>query len=303
MTRVLALTLLAVAVWIPNCDTAQAGPPGEDGAAAAGIRLDNCLVSPVQEAQVPAQEAGVLAEIKVREGAVVRTGDVLAQIDDRRNQLEKQLAQAEYQAVLEKANNDINVRYAQAAANVADAEVRAAEEANRRVERSVSPAELRKLKLEHQRALLQIEQSALEQVITKYDAKASAAKVETADENVRRRRIVSPIDGMVVETRRNLGEWVQAGDVVAHVMRLDRLKVEGFVKESQYSVGQISGRNVLLEVKLPTGETRELTGKIVFVSPQLQTAGDYRIGAEVDNRQEGGQWLLRPGKTVSMRIE
>jgi hypothetical protein len=58
-----------------------------------------------------------------------------------------------------------------------------------------------------------------------------------------------------------------------------------------------------VEWQLPGGEKRELTGKIVFVSPMLQTAGDYRVWAEVDNRQEDGQWLLQPGQIVNMRVE
>lgn len=281
----------------------RSDPPAEAPLNIPGPTMPNCLVMLIDEAEIPAQEAGVLAEIKVREGATVKAGDLLARIDDRRNQLEKQLAEHEYYATLEKANNDINVRFAKAAADVADAENKASEEANRRVPNSVSQAEMRKLQLEHRKAILQIEQSGLEQSIAKHDAKASAAKLEAADENVRRRKILSPIDGMVVEARRHVGEWVQVGDVVLHIVRLDRLKVEGFIKASKYQGGRINDRNVTVEMKLPGGEKRELKGKVVFVSPMLQTAGDFRVWAEVENRQEGGQWLLQPGQAVSMRVE
>ena len=46
-----------------------------------------------------------------------------------------------------------------------------------------------------------------------------------------------------------------------------------------------------------------LDGKIVFVSPLVQPGGEYLVWAEVENKQENGHWLLRPGLTATMTIQ
>src|SRR5690349_24302412 len=82
--------------------------------------LTNCLVSPKDEAQVPAQEAGVIVSIKVTAGQFVKKGDILAQIDDTIPQAEKNKAAAEQGAAKEKADSDVNIKYSTAAAGVAE---------------------------------------------------------------------------------------------------------------------------------------------------------------------------------------
>ena len=51
--------------------------------------LENCLVSLVEEAKVPAREGGVLVSLGIREGDVVERNDVIAKIDDDQAQMEK----------------------------------------------------------------------------------------------------------------------------------------------------------------------------------------------------------------------
>ncbi|MCE9556493.1 MAG: HlyD family efflux transporter periplasmic adaptor subunit [Planctomycetes bacterium] len=294
---------LSVSFWKPLTaeETTESSPQ-----TAAGPVLENCFVMLVEEADIPAQEAGVLAELKVAEGTEVRAGDLLAKIDDRRAEIDKRLAADQYASAREKADNDINFRYATAAADVAEAAYQAALDANRRVANSVASSEVRKLKLEHRRAVLQIEQSRLERSTMGHEAQEAAAKLEAADDNLRRRKITSPLDGVVVDVRRHVGEWVQPGDVVLHVVRLDRLRVEGFIKAADAPSSRIRGRDVTVTVELAgkAGKERhEVTGKVVFVSPLLQTGGDYRVWAEVNNRQQDGQWLLQPGQPVSMRVQ
>jgi hypothetical protein len=43
---------------------------------------------------------------------------------------------------------------------------------------------------------------------------------------------------------------------------------------------------------------------MVFVSPLDESGGDYKVVAEVENRRSEAakQWLLRPGKTVTMTV-
>ncbi|MEI7781642.1 MAG: hypothetical protein WCJ18_06930, partial [Planctomycetota bacterium] len=49
---------------------------------------------------------------------------------------------------------------------------------------------------------------------------------------------------------------------------------------------------------------RPAAGRIVFTSPIVESGGDYRVFAEVENRQIEGtqQWLLRAGQTATLVI-
>ena len=54
---------------------------------------------------------------------------------------------------------------------------------------------------------------------------------------------------MVVQIKRHRGEWVQAGESVVRVLRLDRLRAEGFVPQAARRVAV--GRPVTVQVDLP----------------------------------------------------
>ncbi|MCE9546682.1 MAG: HlyD family efflux transporter periplasmic adaptor subunit [Planctomycetia bacterium] len=295
----LALTAGAGSAEPPLVASLPPRAPSESARAVIGT----CLISLIEEAEVPAQEQGVLSDLLVREGSMVRKNQVLGRISDRVPRLQKQMAEGEYQTSKAKSENDINVRYAVAAAQVAQAGYDAALEANREVRFAVGSSDLRKLKLEAERARLAIEQSQLEQKVLAYDLTNKAAAVEAADDAVRRRQVIAPIDGEIVELRRHLGEWLNPGQPVLRMVRMDRLRVEGFVAAARVDPSELVDRPVRVDVETSHGRRYSATGRVVFLSPLLQAGGEYRVWAEVDNVQERGRWLLQPGLTARMTIE
>lgn len=270
---------------------------------ARGPRLDHCLVTVIQDVQVAAQEAGVLESIPVQEGGQVTAGSPLAKLDDRRAQLAKQAADLEYRAAYEKATDDIAVRYAIAAHDVAVAEHAEKEQANLRSAGAVTKAELRRLELVRQRSALEIDKSKLEQRLAVASAQVKGAEVKAADENLARRQILSPLDGEIIAILKQAGEWVNPGDAVVRIIRMDHLRVEGFLNASEYNPEELAGKPVTVEVERAKGQRVSLPGKVVWVNPQVQAGNKYRVRAEVENRQQNGQWLLRPGMTATLTIQ
>lgn len=268
-----------------------------------GITLPNCLVSLIDEAEVPAEEEGVLHELSVREGSQVARGQTLGRVGDRAAQCQKQLAESAYRGAKEKSENDIDVRYATAAAKVAQAAYDSALEANARYPNAVGPSEVRRLKLEAERTRLQIEQSQVNQKLLIHDLTGKAAELEAANEAVRRRQIRSPIDGEIVELKRHMGEWVAAGQPVLRVVRLDRLRVEGFISGAAADPSQLVDRTVLVEVETAQGQRRTVSGRVTYVNPLVQAGGEYRIWAEVVNVKENGRWRIQPGQNARMTIQ
>lgn len=266
-------------------------------------QITHCLVSLIQDVEVPALEAGALTSVSVVEGQFVTAGQLLAQIDNRQPQLDKRAAELERDAALAKAADDIEVRYSEAALAVAAADLDRALAIDRKSPGGVTQQEIQKLRLAKHRDELQIDRSKLEMRIGKMNADVHQASVQAAEDALQRRQIVSPIDGVVVTIFHDRGEWVNAGERVIQVIRIDRLRVEGFLSATELSPGDIAGRTVTVEVPMTGGRTARLAGQVVFISPLVQAGNKYRVRAEVENRSENGHPVLRPGMTANMSIQ
>ncbi len=287
-----------IALAAPPLLSSPAGPTP----AGPQVQITHCLVSLLEDVQVPALEAGALSSVEVREGQTVASGQLLARIDDRQPQLDKLAAELQRDAALAKAADDIEVRFAEAALAVAGAELERALAIERRSPGGVTQQEIQKLQLAKHRDELQIEKSKLEMRVAKMNADVHQAAVRSADDAVARRQIVSPLDGVVVALLHEKGEWVAAGESVVQVVRIDRLRVEGLLSAAQYSPEQIAGRPVIVEVPLAGGRTGRFAGEVVFISPLVAAGNTYRVRAEVENRLIGGSPLLRPGMTATMTV-
>jgi multidrug efflux pump subunit AcrA (membrane-fusion protein) len=270
---------------------------------ARAVDLTHCLVSLIEDVQVPAREAGALMSVAVTEGQYVTAGQLLAQINDQQPRLDKLAAELERDAALAKAQDDIEVRYSEAAFAVACAELERAMAIERKSPGGVTQQEIQKLLLAKHRDELQIERSKLEMRVAKMNADVHQAAVKSTEDAIVRRQIVSPLAGLVVTLFHEKGEWVAAGEPVLQVIRIDRLRVEGFLNATEIGPEEVADRPVTVEVQLAGGRTARLNGKVVFISPLVQAGDKYRVRAEVENRTEHGHPLLRPGMTATMSIQ
>ena len=85
--------------------------------------LTRCTVSVKEERRIPAQDAGVLMELNVKEGDSVEEGVPLCKIDDTETQVRKLIAESARDRAKAEAENDINVKYSEAAAELAEISV------------------------------------------------------------------------------------------------------------------------------------------------------------------------------------
>ena len=266
------------------------------------VTLPNCLLSMDEQAEVPAQEAGVLVKIPVREGQQVAKGETLAEIDDALAKMQYNVAYYKLQAAEKEASDDIGIRYAQAAANVAEAEYQQAMDANKKVPGTVPLAEVRRLLLKHREMILSIEKAQKEMALAALQVKVSEAELKAAETKLERFRVTAPLDAVVVEFSRHEGEWVQPGDPLMRLVRVDRLRAEGYVNAREFSAAEIQGRPVTVVVTLARGKKESFPGKIVYVKPLIEAGGEFLVRAEIDNRKLGDVWLLSPGLNAEMII-
>jgi RND family efflux transporter MFP subunit len=288
MTRWLLAGALALAPW-----------PSMSASASDDVQVSSVLIKLMEQVEVPAREAGVLTEIHAREGDMVVVGARLAQVEDGDARLEKRRAELELAAARKQADNDVKVRYAMKSLEVSESELRRAVDSSKRLAQSVSQSELDQLKLEVQRNTLEIEEARRELDVAKTACELRENDVAIADFAVAQRRIASPLAGFVAELLRQPGEWVQPGQPILRLLRLDRLRAEGLVG-AQAASEDLNGRGVRLTVELDESGPKQFAGKIVFVSPEIDPVnGQVRVWAEIENpRLE-----LRPGLHGSMVIE
>lgn len=280
------------------CLAVTVADPG-DAPATDTVEVPSVLIKLIEQVDVAAQEAGLLAEVSVREGREVAEGDLLAKIEDTAAVLAKKKAKLEWDIARERSENDVNIRFADKSEAVARAEFKRAEESNEIFPKSISDTEMDRLQLTVEKTVLEVEQAKHEHKIAGQTALVKQSEHEIAADQVQRRQIVAPLEGVVVQVNRRRGEWVEPGDHLVRILRIDPLKAEGFFKvdDLQYD---LQDRPVKLQVKLPGDQDAVFPGKVVFISPEIDPINSQvRFWAEVDNSER----KLRPGMRADLSID
>jgi macrolide-specific efflux system membrane fusion protein len=283
-------------VLIGGLMTAQAATAV--ASAPAPLEVESVVLRLLEEAEVPAQEAGVVTKVAVREGQRVKEGELLAQIDDQVAQLAEQAALAQFEIARAKATNDVRIRFTKKALEVSEAELRRSTDSIERFAKSVSQSQLDVERLTVQKNRLESEQADHEQRVATLEMNAKENELSAARAQEVRRRILAPIDGVIVQTYVRKGEWVEPGQKALRIVNADRLKAEGFLP-AQAATTVSPGQAVTLTVELGNEQPAKWSGKIVFVSPEVDPiTGQVRVWAEIDNRDG----RLRPGQPARMIV-
>jgi multidrug efflux pump subunit AcrA (membrane-fusion protein) len=267
------------------------------------ITLSTCQIVLNDKLDLPAQEAGIIREIRIKEGDMVRIGDALVLLDDDLPLQQVKVAAAELEVAKFQAENKIPRLYAAETLKVAKAEYALSEEANRKVRGAVPPAMVNQLRLKITEAELSIEKADQDTEIAKKQVNVSEAKLEAAKIALKHRSLSSTLNGQVREIKKFVGEWVTNGETVLQVVQMDILRVQGRVKPSEASPAELLGRTAVIKVPLARGHVESVQGKIVFVDPVVEADGMFVVRAEITNPVEKGQYLLRKGMSAVMTID
>ena len=306
MQRIVLLSVLFFGIASTGLAQRQSPSAAQPAAASDGAASLPCRVMLNEVdgvANVPAEEAGRLTNVVVRAGQQVKAGDLLARIDDTQARKQKAAADAEYSAASEKAGSTVDVEAATKAERVAYFAYQSMVEAIKKVEHVVSQNDLYQKKFEWEKMGLAIQQANHQKVVDGFTAEAKRAEAELAQNGIERREIRAPFDGVVQEITPHLGEWVKPGDPVLHMIKIDRLSVEGRAKAALYNPADLADRTVNVQLTLAGGRTVQFPGKIVFVGSEIGNDDRYAVRAEVENRKENGQWVLRPGMQANMTVQ
>jgi RND family efflux transporter MFP subunit len=226
-------------------------------------------------AQIQPQVSGYLIRQDYHEGALVRKGQLLFEIDPR-----------PFQAVLDQAKGQL----AQAEAQMANAELN--------VNRDIPEAEA------HAIPQSQLDTDTQSLRGAKAAVEAGQAAVEQADLNLGYTRVVSLIDGIAGINTVQVGNLVGPSTVLTAVSQVSPIKVYFPISEQEYlrmadgggpgSVDFLThASRIPLQLTLADGSAYPHPGTIIFADRQVNTqTGTIQIVGEFPNSRN----LLRPGQ-------
>jgi RND family efflux transporter MFP subunit len=242
----------------------------------------------IDSVELAAGRSGIIAFVEPDEGDEVAQGQKIAGLVD-------DVPRATLAAAEEQAANDIEVRFAVKNREVAEAKLLRALQANKQVPGTFPDLEVKQLRLEADKAVLQIEQAERQYRI-------DGLKRDEARENLKQFRVEAPFDGIVTKVYKQRGEAVREGDKILDMVSVHRVKVEGYlpiqnalyVKEGSAVQVQLDIEKVDLDV-----ENMVFEGRVTFVDVKADpVSADVRITAEVQNKNN----VLRDGLTARMTV-
>lgn len=234
---------------------------------ASAIEVES-FTGPYREVKVPAPEIGVLQELLVQEGDLVKKGQLLARMDDSVLIASLDVAQA---------------------AKDAEGSLRAAEaavDAKRKLFESYKSLRNRgnATQREMDRSENDYIQSRANLQSVREELEVRRLEYERTRAQLKHRQIVSPINGYVVAIEKEAGEFVSPTDAtVMHVVQLDTLK-SVFSVPLGASAKLIAGQRVHVRVGI---DQIDCQGIIEFVSPKADPqSGSVHVKVRIPNRDE-----------------
>ena len=240
------------------------------------------LTRPHREALLSAASPGRVAQILVREGASVKQGDMLIQLERRQEELERDRRKL----ILE---SEVEVQAAAATLTIARREfdsTRAVYESTR----SISREELERKELAYKLADAEYAQAQLNK---------NREKIEyhMALEALRLRDIVAPMDGIVTQILIEEGEGCELREPLIRVVDASRVVFVANV-EAHVLRSFAEGEDVALELPREDGTVYTVAGTISYVAPVVDAASGLGVlMAEFDN----AEGTMLPGVAAVLR--
>jgi len=261
------------------------------------IPVSNAVLKTIESTTVASQVSGIISTFAAKEGMTVTQGQPLGKVRDEALRLELARLKTATEIAKKKHASDIDKRLAVKSQAVAENEYQRAIQANARVRDTYPLNEIDRLKLISDRAKLEVERTNYLTEMAALDIAQTEHEYRKSYEVYSRHQITAPVSGVITSVEKKVGEWVEPGTDLLRIVRLDRLRIEGFINAEQTATSLV-GRDAHVTVVIGD-TTHETSGKVVFISPDVNSINSLvRVYLEIDNSQN----QLRPGLQVKANI-
>lgn len=261
------------------------------------IVVETVVLSPLREAEIPAQQTGVLQEIVASEGETAASGAVIAQLDNRQAVLDVSKAKLESAQAAARAANQTKLLYAEKSLEVARAELRRSEESIAQFAKSISQSQLDVERLTVEKLELEKKQARHELELEQFSEQLKEQELAAARLRLEQHLVRAPFAGTIALIRGRVGEWIEVGESVARLVDIDTLRAEGFLDAGQ-ATDDLLHKRVLFHADVEAGSI-EVEGVLQFVSPEMDpVTKQVRIWAQIQNPNQ----VLRSGQQGTLEI-
>jgi RND family efflux transporter MFP subunit len=233
------------------------------------------------QVDLEAQRDGVVVEVFVETGALVKKGQLLARLDDRQLTAERDAAAAKARST------EADLKNWEAGAKVAQAERDRAEQlwqAN-----IIAKSEEEKTKYQYDANEYEVERQ-------REDMKYAQDELKSLDLELEKTRITAPFDGVVARRYLRAGQEVAKNDRLLWISALAPLRVKFALPEAYLGRLQKGTELVVIAAATP-GESHE--ARVLVVSPVVDPSSDT---IDVTAELQGPSGKLRPGMTANIRL-
>lgn len=194
----------------------------------ADFEYHNARMGAIHNTVVSSETPGIVKSIYIQSGIELKENATLVQLNTEIYQAEFEVAEAETQIAELNASNRVNVEYAMKSAAVTEKTLIKILEANRAFAKTISSTEISRLPLDLDKAVLSGQQAELELSSAQWTAKLRERKRRAAEVTLENRTVRAPFAGTVAQVHVQLGQWVNAGEPIARIIDLNRLRIEGY---------------------------------------------------------------------------
>ena len=246
------------------------------------LEYNDARVVAVHNTIVSSEAPGIVRSIAIEPGAEVDQQSELVTLNSETFLADYEVAQAEEAIARLQATNRSKLEYANKTAEVTEKTLSKSMAANRQFARTIPSTELERLQLELDQAKLSGEQALMELDAAQWTVKLKEKMTHATKVKLDSRIVRAPFRGTVAQVLIQPGQWVNAGEPIARVIDLERLRVEGYFRQDLIRRIQV-GSTGNFTYKLG-GQTLSIPVKVSFVSPEI-VEGIFQVRADIDNRQ------------------
>ena len=287
------LALSGVTVLMSGCSSntpiaaeaaLAAKPPGETTSSPQAAPTNYIASGPIvveDQIDLAAQRDGLVAEVFVETGALVKKGQILARLDDRQLTADRDAAAAKARST------EADLKNWEASAKVTQADRDRAEQlwaAN-----IIAKTEEEKAKYKYDATEFEVERQ-------REDMKYAQDTLKSLELELEKTRITAPFDGVVARRYLRAGQEVAKNDRLFWISAVAPLRVKFALPETY--LGRVrKGTELVVVTSAAPGEIHQ--ARVLLVSPVVDPSSDT---IDVTAELQGPSANLRPGMTANIRL-
>ena len=263
----------------------------------------NMTLDLLDRVAVSASVDGVIKSISGRTGSPTTKGQPLIELRTDRREKELAVANSDYRALKVRSQNNSREQSIRAREYSARVNLKKLREVKTRYQVNVPALEL--VRAESQVREAYSDRAGAKQELSqfKFEAEAKLQESELLKFDIEKSTINSQYDGTISQVDKHAGEYVQAGETIVELYRMDRLAGVVLVNRSQLLPEDAIGVTGELVIE-SNGESRSYKIAIARTLPRVDVDGKYRAFVEIDNEMnDSGTWRLLPGMTGRAKFD